>query len=103
MSRWNPKPSVDLKNPELRAYLLESYVDFGLLANDVIQELKRRGVTEQCIFEAVSNANVNQPVVYRVQEFYAQPTPQSKLTPEQEKRAEASIKKVTAQMEGKRP
>jgi hypothetical protein len=93
---WNPKPSVDLKNRELRAYLVESYVDFGLFAQEVISRLRAMGVKEPCIFEAVSNACVNQPIVYRVQEFYAQP--QKTLTPEQEVRAADLTKKLSAQI-----
>jgi hypothetical protein len=81
MSRYNPKPPVDLKNPELRAYLVESYVDFGRLAHEIIGKLIQDGVREPVIHEAVCNAVVNQPVVYRVQEFYAQP---SKPTPQTE-------------------
>jgi hypothetical protein len=92
MSRWNPKPSVDLKNRELRAYLVESYVDFGLFAQEVISKLRTMGVREPCIFEAVSNACVNQPIVYRVQEFYAQPTKPL------DSRGEAEVKRIASKL-----
>ena len=83
-SRYNPKPPVDLRNQALRDYLIESYVDFGLLAHDIIVKLKAAGVTEPFILEAVAQATVNQPVVYRVQEFYAQPMPKQDARTEQE-------------------
>jgi hypothetical protein len=95
------KPSVDLKNPELRAYLVDSYVDFGVLAHEIIGKLIERGVREPFILEAVANATVNQPIVYRVEEFYAQPAAvpiTTKLTPEQEKRAQVTINKLVPQI-----
>jgi hypothetical protein len=88
----NPKPSVDLKNRELRAYLVESYIEFGLLAHDIISGLIKVGVREPFILEAVAQATVNQPVVYRVQEFYAQPTP--KL----DEKGEAEVKRIRSQV-----